>query len=123
MLNTNEPIISSNDMIYFKNKDGNYEFSGGFTLNSMLLNKDISPFISNSNIIDDNSLAMPICFLAINNSLDYKSSNDKSIDEIPTIQDNLYDKLLDKLNQANLKKNSRKTKKNISKNNKTKKNY
>jgi len=112
-----------NDLVFYE-KD-NQLFGGGYKLESDLLKSSIKNKSQNSNLSGGNllngikDLAVPIGLLYVQNKAKknfYKYENNNE-----TIDDNIYDQLLNMMKPDERKQYSIKTRKNKTKNNKTKK--
>lgn len=119
--------ITANDLVVYK--EGNQIISGGYKIDSLFLNNNISPLNNNNN--NNNSsqiggnfssifsnLAVPAGLLLLQQTTTKKSLD--TIIEKSIIDDNLYEKLLKHSNEKI--KFNKKTKKNKKKINKTRKN-
>ena len=112
-----------NDLVFYE-KD-NQLFGGGYKLESDLLKSSIKNKSQNSNLSGGNllngikDLAVPIGLLYVQNKAKknfYKYENNNE-----TIDDNIYDQLLNMMKPDERKQYSIKTRKSKTKNNKTKK--
>jgi hypothetical protein len=118
--------ISANDLIFYTDKDGGI-YSGGFSVNSIMMKAGMSPIMTintgqygGSNNVSDlfNDLVIPNWAITYNNKMGggtYKD-NDSDNDSDDDIDDDLHDKLLElvKEHDNKLKKeNKRKTRKQI----------
>jgi hypothetical protein len=118
--------ISANDLIFNMDKDGGI-YSGGFSVNSIMMKAGMSPIMTintgqygGSNNVSDlfNDLVIPNWAITYNNKTGggtYKD-NDSDNDSDDDIDDDLHDKLLElvKEHDNKLKKeNKRKTRKQI----------
>jgi hypothetical protein len=116
--------LSPNDLVLYSNQDGKI-YSGGFNINSIFLNKELSPIFNintsstqyggnNVSELFDN-LAIPRGLLYLNDRIEGGNNhripfkNDESI-ENDVINDDIYNKLL---NLVDLKKNKHTKTKNI----------
>lgn len=112
-----------NDLVFYE-KD-NQLFGGGYKLESELLKSSIKNKSQNTNLTGGNllngikDLAVPIGLLYVQNKAKknfYKYENNNE-----TIDDNIYDQLLNMMKPDEKKQQSIKTKKSKTKNNKTRK--
>ena len=130
--------IDANDLVFINDKINGIH-TGGFSVNSIMMKKGISPIMTinteqtgGSNLVSDifNNLVVPNWSLSYNMAGGkYKDSdNDSDSDEDDVIDDDLHDKLLDLVQQhdikskQNNKKNTRKQKGASKKSGTTKKN-
>ena len=131
------------DELVFNNDIDNGIHSGGFSVNSIMMKAGMSPIMTlnnndsmiGGNKVSDlfNNLVVPNWALTYNNRIiggkykEIEHNDDSESDDDEVISDDLHDKLLDLVNQHNIKskenkkKNTRKNKKILSKKGGTKK--
>jgi len=130
--------IDGEDLVFYSGSD-NQIYSGGFSVNSIMMKSGISPFTTLNNIngqIGGNvgdvfkDLVVPSWLVSQNNSFiggnKHRKNDDDSEDE-EIISDELYDRLIDLVSVSdaeikNKKKNTRRFKNKIVKNKGTKRN-
>jgi len=121
--------LSQDDLVLYSNKDGKL-FSGGFNINSIIFNKDLSPIFNintnnpqyGGNVSDlFNNLAIPRGLLYFNNITEGGRNTNDEHDENDVINDDLYNKLLNLVEFNKNKHSKTKDNKNKNKNKKTKK--
>lgn len=133
--------IDGNDLVFYGGSD-NQIYSGGFSVNSIMMKSGISPFTTLNNVNGQNAqnggnvsdlfknLVVPSWLVSQNNNFSggskhAKNDNDSEDEEI--ISDELYDKLLNLASISeseikNKKKNTRRFKNKVVKTKGTKKN-
>ena len=113
--------IDANDLVFMNDKINGIH-TGGFSVNSIMMKKGISPIMTinneqtgGSNLVSDifNNLVVPNWALSYNmaggkykdsdSDSDSDSDNDSDIDEDDVIDDDLHDKLLDLVKQHDIK--------------------
>jgi hypothetical protein len=95
--------LSQNDLVLYSNPDGKI-YSGGFNINSILFNKDLSPIFNintqnkqsgGSNVSDlFENLAIPRGLLHFNNPRGGYEPTEGNAEETDVIDDDVYNKLL-----------------------------
>ena len=130
--------IDGEDLVFYSGSD-NQIYSGGFSVNSIMMKSGISPFTTLNNIngqIGGNvgdvfkDLVIPSWLVSQNNNFiggnKHKKNDDDSEDD-EVVSDDLYDKLVDLVSVSdaeikNKKKNTRRFKNKVVKNKGTKRN-
>jgi hypothetical protein len=131
--------IDGNDLVFYGGDD-NQIYSGGFSVNSIMMKSGISPFTTINNVNGENvqnggnvadlfkNLVVPSWLVSQNNNFSGGSKHDKNDDDSDNeeiISDELYDKLLnlvtvDDKEIKNKKKHTRRFKHKTNKNKGTK---
>lgn len=104
--------LGANDFIFYRDKEGDIIYTGGFNVNSILMKQGISPIMtlnqpnqSGGNVSDIfNNLAVPNWALSYNKQNGGKERDHKNDEEeAEVISDDLHDKLLNMIKAENIK--------------------
>lgn len=104
--------LGANDFIFYRNKEGDIIYTGGFNVNSILMKQGISPIMtlnqdnqSGGSVSDIfNNLAVPNWALSYNKQQGgNKERDDKNEEDTEVISDDLHDKLLNMIKVENIK--------------------
>lgn len=105
--------LGANDFIFYRDKEGEIIYTGGFNVNSILMKQGISPIMTlnqpnqSGGSVGDifNNLAVPNWALSYNKQQGGNKERDHKNDEEDTevISDDLHDKLLNMIKVENIK--------------------